>query len=276
MKKLFIRTITGIVFVAILLGALWVSEYTYMVLLSLVLTGSLCEWTSLISPQCKISSMSKILLHITALLLLWSVFFAVSVPQLMFLLIVPVVGLLAFLISAIYSAQMSIKDLSMGVAGLIYPVALIVFLVLLAFTGETGLSDRYNPLWVTALFVLVWINDTGAYLVGMSIGKHRLFERLSPKKSWEGFFGGLVFATIAGYFLSAICGVTHLEGTVWGLLVSVFGTYGDLFESMLKRSAGVKDSGNILPGHGGLMDRFDSIFFAGPISVLYLWTVILT
>ncbi len=124
------------------------------------------------------------------------------------------------------------------------------------------------------IFIMIWLNDTGAFLVGSAIGRHRLFERLSPKKSWEGFFGGLLFCLIAGY-LAPILSADDFAGYPMryvglGVLVCVFSTWGDLFESMIKRAAGVKDSGNILPGHGGMLDRIDSILFVVPASLVYL------
>jgi len=136
-----------------------------------------------------------------------------------------------------------------------------------------------NPLYALALFSFVWVNDTFAYLVGIKFGKHKLFERISPKKTWEGFFGGLIFAIIAGflfhYFTSSetACGTFPCDRFKWiglAIVVVIFGTIGDLFESYLKRSLNVKDSGTILPGHGGLLDRLDSILFAAPAAMIYL------
>jgi len=124
------------------------------------------------------------------------------------------------------------------------------------------------PLWV--LF-LIWANDTGAYLFGITMGKHRLFERISPKKSWEGFAGGVIVSLTFAYLMSNLFDQISVEHwLVVALLVVVFGTFGDLVESMLKRSKGVKDSGTILPGHGGVLDRFDALFLAIPMIYAYL------
>ncbi len=133
-------------------------------------------------------------------------------------------------------------------------------------------EGEYNPLLLLSFFVLIWINDTGAYLIGVNFGKRRLFERISPKKSWEGFFGGLVLTIIAAYLLFLWVG----QGSValWlitGFLVSIFATLGDLVESMLKRSVNTKDSGKLLPGHGGVLDRFDGALFAAPIMSLLFY-----
>src|SRR5690606_24922026 len=116
-----------------------------------------------------------------------------------------------------------------------------------------------------------WINDTGAYLIGKNFGKQKLFPRISPKKTVEGFMGGLFFSCVASYFIATLTG--SLNFTNWlafSIIASVCGTLGDLIESKFKRQAGVKDSGVIMPGHGGLLDRLDSIIFAAPFFYLFL------
>ena len=121
------------------------------------------------------------------------------------------------------------------------------------------------------LFAIVWSNDVFAYLVGSMIGKHRILERISPKKSWEGSIGGLLFALLAAYILSLFYAQLSLSRwLVMAVVIVVFGTVGDFAESMLKRQAGVKDSGNLLPGHGGVLDRFDAVMFATPFVYFYL------
>lgn len=132
-----------------------------------------------------------------------------------------------------------------------------------------------TPMLLLAIFVLIWINDTGAFVVGCTFGKHRLFERISPKKSWEGFFGGLGFVLVASAIFATYCpGFFHLEGMAkWlglGLIVTLFGTWGDLIESMIKRNLQVKDSGNVIPGHGGILDRIDSLLLVLPSVSIYL------
>lgn len=129
----------------------------------------------------------------------------------------------------------------------------------------------FSPALVIGFFILVWANDTGAYLAGISFGRHKLFERISPKKTWEGFAGGLVVAVAAGLLLSGWHGTHGKAGWVaMAVIVSVAGTYGDLVESLLKRSAGIKDSGSVMPGHGGFLDRFDSTLTAFPLVFLFL------
>jgi phosphatidate cytidylyltransferase len=131
-------------------------------------------------------------------------------------------------------------------------------------------ETHFNPKIVISLFILIWFNDTMAYVVGKSVGKTKLFERVSPKKTIEGFLGGLFFSALISIFIAVY--YIHepiLRWIIIALIVGVFGTLGDLIESKFKRTAGVKDSGKIMPGHGGILDRLDSIIFAGPFVFLF-------
>jgi phosphatidate cytidylyltransferase len=130
---------------------------------------------------------------------------------------------------------------------------------------------EFSPGILIGFFLLLWTNDTGAYLVGSSMGRHRLMERISPKKSWEGFFGGMILTLLVARLFSGWLGVADTTGwMVIAVIISIAGTLGDLIESMLKRSLGFKDSGTIMPGHGGFLDRFDSVVVAFPLVYLYI------
>ena len=132
-------------------------------------------------------------------------------------------------------------------------------------------SIIFSPGIIIGFFLLIWANDTGAYLTGISIGRHKLMERISPKKTWEGFFGGIIIAAFVAWLLSDWLGVVNkIHWVIISLIISLAGTYGDLIESMLKRSIGVKDSGTIMPGHGGFLDRFDSAIISFPIVYLFI------
>jgi phosphatidate cytidylyltransferase len=147
-----------------------------------------------------------------------------------------------------------------------YLASSFVFLLLIA-----NFNHTFTPLLLLGAFILVWINDTGAYLVGKNFGKQKLFPSVSPKKTIEGFLGGLFFTCIISFFIAKFTGT--LDTTYWlilSVIVSVFGTLGDLIVSKFKRQANVKDSGVIMPGHGGLLDRLDSIIFATPFIYLFL------
>ena len=146
---------------------------------------------------------------------------------------------------------------------------------------------QFTPILVLSLFVFIWVNDSFAYLVGSLFGRHRLFERVSPKKSWEGFVGGNIFALASAYLMSVLnqplsnllvgndgASLELWQWFVFAQIVVVFGTMGDLVESLLKRTLGVKDSGAAIPGHGGWLDRFDSLMFAAPVVACYLYLLL--
>ncbi|MCI9608482.1 MAG: phosphatidate cytidylyltransferase [Muribaculaceae bacterium] len=132
-----------------------------------------------------------------------------------------------------------------------------------------------GPAIILTMFIMIWLSDTGAFCVGSLIGKRRLFERISPKKSWEGFFGGLVFSVGAGLLIHCLFGswapgMSVAQICILGAVVSIFATWGDLVESLFKRTAGVKDSGHIMPGHGGILDRIDSLLLVAPAVACFL------
>lgn len=158
----------------------------------------------------------------------------------------------------------------------VYLIGYIIFPFVIITKIPFGI-EGYNPKIIISIFILIWTNDTFAFIVGKSIGKRKLFEKISPKKTIEGFIGGLIFTVIAGYLISKY----YFEPKeyyfkkslfIWiviALIVGVFGTIGDLIESKFKRIAGVKDSGTIMPGHGGILDRLDSVIFVAPIVFLF-------
>jgi phosphatidate cytidylyltransferase len=188
-------------------------------------------------------------------------------PGLLFL-ILPLIILIFIL--ALYSDKPDgMRNTAISFLGLVYislPLSVINFLAF-----PIGNEHAYTHRIILGIMTLVWINDSGAYLVGMSIGRHRLFERISPKKSWEGAIGGGVLTLICALWLNQIMGVLgRTDWLILALIVSVFGVFGDLTESLFKRSVGQKDSGKIIPGHGGLLDRIDSILFVMPMAAVYL------
>ena len=148
----------------------------------------------------------------------------------------------------------------------------------LAFTATPDGRVMFNTILPLSVFIFLWTNDTGAYCIGSLLGRHKLFPRISPGKSWEGSVGGALFVLAAAWAISYFLDGAILTTIQWlglGLVVAVFGTWGDLVESLFKRTLGIKDSGNILPGHGGMLDRFDSSLIAIPAAVVYLYTLTL-
>ncbi len=174
-------------------------------------------------------------------------------------------------IVALYNADMKKSLVDLGFAML----ALVYIGLPLCCMGWMSLMNGGRWL-LLGMFILIWLNDTGAFIIGSMLGSKKLFERLSPKKSWEGFFGGLVFCIIGGvvYYYCARSyipeRISAVDMGVYGAVVAAVATWGDLFESMLKRAAGVKDSGTLLPGHGGVLDRIDSFLFVAPVTLIYM------
>ena len=181
----------------------------------------------------------------------------------------PILIVLRF-VAQIYSHYKEpLRDISLSIMSVVYiaiPLTLVALLPLYS-------HSHVKPL-LLLMFALIWLNDTGAYLVGSTIGSHRLFPRHSPKKSWEGFFGGMIFCIVAAYLAKVLFPLEFkqihtIALIIYAIIVCIASTWGDLFESMLKRNIGVKDSGKLIPGHGGILDRIDSLLFVAPITALY-------
>lgn len=186
--------------------------------------------------------------------------------------VIPVITLLAsvhVLVSRQHSLDLILGDIG-GIIFVVTPLALLNF-----YLNPTVIPGFHTPWLLLGMFAILWTHDTFAYLTGSLFGKHPLYKSISPKKSWEGSIGGFGFAIVAAYILSIFSPVLGLwHWVAIAIIVTVFGTLGDLAESRLKRRAGVKDSGHLLPGHGGLLDRFDSVLLVSPIVYLLILLVI--
>lgn len=268
------RTVTGILFVIILVGCTLCSPYSFTLLFALVSALTVYEFAHLVNAH-NGTEVSKYLTSIAAAYLFLATA-RIQTTSWGIGLYMPYIALLLYLmIRELYLKRANpAGNWAFAVLSQLYVALPFALLNILAFhySPAEG-SVSYNPILPLSVFVFLWLSDTGAYCVGSLIGKHRLFERVSPKKSWEGSIGGGIFA-IASSFVFAhfwpIMPVWQWAGL--SVVVVVFGTWGDLTESLLKRQLGVKDSGNILPGHGGLLDRFDSALLAIPAAVIYLYT----
>jgi phosphatidate cytidylyltransferase len=261
-----LRTITGTVFVAAILASM-LSFWSFWGLMSLVLILTLYEYRKLLQQKEVFVSGVVFTIVVFSIIYIYEFCYGASVRTIWTFSLMIIFLLFGMFVEQLYSKKGNpIQNIVFSVFPLFYiivPFACLIYL------------HSINPLYALALFSFVWVNDPFAYLTGITIGKHRLFERISPKKSWEGFFGGLVFAVLAGvafnHFTTEIFGAYSLiKWIVFAVIVVIAGTFGDLFESLFKRSLEVKDSGTILPGHGGLLDRFDSILFAAPAAMIYL------
>lgn len=273
LPNIVLRGLTGAIFVGVLVGSIVFGELTYVLIFSLITALALYEFYDLIEKNTQ-TSISKTPNIVGGVILFLGVYFTYrgfSAFLLLYFLYVLIVC-----VRELYKKREDpIKSLAYTFFGQIYIALLFAsancLVFFSSFTEYLESSIPYNYVFLLAVFVLIWVNDTFAYLTGMMFGKHRLFERISPKKSWEGFFGGVLFAmgaSVAFYYFT-----NTLPLPIWigfALVVVAFGTWGDLVESLLKRTLGVKDSGKMIPGHGGILDRFDSTLFAIPAAVVYL------
>ena len=269
MKKLITRTITGIVLVLLILTAVIASQYSFAVMFLLILTGGLIEFANLYR-QSDIKP-NHWLIYLVSFFLFGTSFMVAKglIGPKYFLALFPL--FLLIMSAELYRKKPKpMENIAVTIFSIVYmaiPIALINFLVF----PEILPPHVYTPRMLIALFILIWTYDSGAYLFGVSLGKHRLFERISPKKSWEGAIGGTFTATVAAVIIAGyIHEIQLIHWIAISILAVISSTFGDLTESMFKRYFQIKDSGQILPGHGGILDRFDSILFAVPVIVLYL------
>ena len=277
MKNNFIqRAVTGVLFVIVLVGCILYSPLSFGILFTIISVLSVHEFAQLVSKSSEVSINKTITALGGAYLFLALMSFCTqqSVGARVFL---PYLGLLLYMmITELYLKKKNpTGNWAYSMLSQLYVALPFALLNVLAFQNspETG-SVTYNPILPLSIFVFIWLSDTGAYCVGSLIGKHRLFERISPKKSWEGSIGGGIFS------IASSLGFAHffpfMPGCQWvglAIVVVIFGTWGDLTESLMKRQLGIKDSGNILPGHGGMLDRFDSALMAIPAAVVYLYAL---
>jgi len=269
MKELIKRTSYGFIFVILVIGSILFSKYAFAALmLSVSLIGTYEMLIMQLQKKMK-PSLSSMVLLISFLFYSTLSLIALKLIAEKYLILTLLFVLFPFL-HALFSKSFSFTE----IAVIYWPSLLLVSLpasLLIFFYNSNYVSDFAGPQLIISVLLMVWINDVFAYLVGVSIGRHRLFKRISPKKSWEGSIGGLVFTVSAAAIYSYYTDFMTL-GTAVGLAVIVvlFGSLGDLIESMIKRQANVKDSGKIIPGHGGILDRFDATFYAVPFVFIYL------
>lgn len=273
MKKLITRTITGAVLVLVMLAAIIAGPYSYALLFLLILVGGLTEYGRLFNES-KVKPNNILSMGISIVFFMTAFFIGKGTLEAKYFFgLFPL--LLVVIAAELYRKKVKpLENISATIFSIIYLAVPLSLTNLLVFSPVVG-ANMYSPKLLIALFALIWIYDSGAYLVGVSIGKHRLFERISPKKSWEGAIGGTIIAITASYFISHfIPEIKTIHWLVLSFLIVVFSTFGDLSESMLKRYFNIKDSGQLLPGHGGVLDRFDSLLFAAPVVAMYLKIVI--
>ena len=284
-KNLIVRSITGVLFVVCMVSCFL--NPRAMIFLFTIITGlSIWEYCGLVNNEKEDVTVNRLICTIAG------VYFFLAVAGLRmgivgnFIVFVPYLLTIVYLfISELYTGNKdAINDWAYTMLSQMYIALPFAMVNVLAFRG-VGNGVVYNYLAPLSIFVFLWTNDTGAYLSGSLFGKHKLFPRVSPGKSWEGSIGGgllvLLVSALVGMYQNSDMHETATELLLtvpqWmglGLVVVFFGTWGDLVESLFKRTIGIKDSGNILPGHGGMLDRFDSSLMAFPATVVYLYTVL--
>lgn len=276
MKGNFItRALTGAIFVAVLVGCILGGPITFSVLFALICAFTVNEFGNIIK-QSGFAEINKPISILASVFLFFGFAYLGTSPGSNEILIPYMFLIMYILISELYyKKENPVNNMAYALMSQMYIALPFALLNVLAFQSQNETaSSVYNPIFPLSIFIFTWVNDTGAYCAGVLFGKHRLFERISPKKSWEGSFGGCVFSIIAAIVISRYFPLLSLSQWIGlALTVVVFGTWGDLVESLIKRKIGIKDSGNILPGHGGLLDRFDSTLMAVPAAVLYLYII---
>lgn len=267
MNESIVRAISGIVYILILIGATLFNPISYIALFCIFMLIAIVEFCRL----AKIKQTIPIILGVAGVAL-FSPFVQADIYTNLLLNAGALLIAGSLLVELFGKGPSVSRDTTGKLARLIgYVILPFILIIRLPFL----VADIYTPFIIIGSFILIWANDTFAYIVGKTMGKHKLFERISPKKTIEGFLGGMVFAIAGAYILSRfdvfITPVFNSAATWMGaaVILVIFGTLGDLVESQLKRKAGVKDSGKIMPGHGGILDRLDSIIFAIPFLFLY-------
>lgn len=268
MNNFFTRTLTALFFVIAIVGSALLGQTVFSFLLLIIVVLGLHEFISLISTENIEPAMWPTLI---AGVIIYSTFAThamglIDTPGLFA--IFPAVFML-FILELWRNKANPFTNIALSLTAIIY-IALPLGLMMYFFDPVVVSGPSHYGI-VLGFLVILWLNDTGAYLVGSVIGKHKLFERISPGKTWEGSIGGALSALATAWGLSLI--FRQLDGSQWmilAIIVVISGTLGDLVESMLKRSLGIKDSGNIFPGHGGILDRFDAVLLSVPFVFVYL------
>lgn len=278
LKNFIIRALSGAVLAIVMLGAILWSKWSFAVLLLLIIIGGEWEFYRMsekagYSPQKRLGVIAGAIILVIFFAMMWhfdsqsrlnNQYLMMTVALVLYIImLVPVM----FICELYRKSPTPIANIGATLTGVVYvamPLSLLLFIPLLLGSGT------WNP-WILIFYiVIIWANDVFAYLFGMTLGRHRLFERISPKKSWEGFFGGLLGAMAVGYVAATIMDGNHAVWIGMALIAAITGVFGDLVESLFKRSVDVKDSGNIIPGHGGWLDRFDALILSAPFVFIYL------
>ena len=260
MRELLRRSITGIVYVFLLLSCVFLSSDAFDFLFMAFGLACLYEFKKLVQIK-------GYYVFVGYLALWWAFIYLIhDLAIVKTLLVVTLTVDLALLVYLFSKKETELNNLQKYLVAIFYIGGGCIFLTMIPYNSES-----FAKLLIMGVFMVIWVNDSFAYLVGKTIGRHKLFERVSPKKTIEGSLGGLIFALIAAYMMSNYESIITMEQwIIMAVVIVIAGNLGDLLQSKFKRVAGVKDSGAILPGHGGIWDRLDSLVFAAPFAYLTL------
>lgn len=280
LTNMIVRAFTGVLFVTIMVTCFF-QPIAMVFLFALITCLSLWEYSGLVN-NIEDVTINRFISTVAGVYL----FLAISAVNSGFVqtnaVFMPYLLTIIYLfVSELYTKNKNaVHDLSYTMLGQMYIALPLSMINVLAFRTATDGNIHFYYLLPLSVFIFLWTSDTGAYCVGSLFGKHKLFPRISPAKSWEGSIGGGVLVLVAAFLVSILdqsygnlSGLNTLQWLGLGLVVTISGTWGDLVESLIKRTLGIKDSGTILPGHGGMLDRFDSSLLAIPASAVYIYTI---
>ena len=273
MNNLLTRSLTGVLFCMVLILAIYFGKYSFIALFFIVMVLGLWEFYGLaekgnIKPQKILGVVVGCVFYLVSTLYLNRI-----IPGIYLIVPIPLFFLI-FIFELFSKSDKPMVNIAITLSGIFYialPLALLSYLAYPPPPYPGFELFKYNPNVLLGFFFLIWTNDSAAYITGITFGKHQLFERISPKKTWEGSIGGAIFSLIVAYIISIY--FTELRLTDWlviAIIITIFSTLGDLVQSLFKRSVNVKDSGSILPGHGGILDRFDGVLISVPFVFIYL------
>jgi phosphatidate cytidylyltransferase len=268
LKNFATRTVTGLIYVAIIITSICLHSLTFLSIFLIIMVLSMIEFYRLTSTD-NIKPLRFTGIFTGIILLVSTYLFAAGKVSTTMLLIPVSLTFVIFFIELFRSHDKYLVNLGVTSLGLVYialPLSLLPFIVY-----PWGISYEYNYEILLGYFVILWLYDTGAYIIGSFIGKHKIMEKISPEKSWEGLIGGWIISIGIALLIARIFPI--LSKTDWLIIATIIvitGTLGDFVESKFKRNAGIKDTGKLLPGHGGMLDRIDSVLLSVPFVFIFL------